>query len=292
MATNLTNRDLLLAAATSLAGLSDTPELDAEVLLAHTLGGRRARLRSHADEERSEAERTAFERLIARRAAGEPVAYILGQKEFWSLPLMVNAAALVPRPETEMLVERALKLEPAQELCALDLGTGSGAIAVALARERPSWQITATDVSEAALAVARANAMALGLPQVQFVHGSWFEPLAGRTFALIVSNPPYVAKDDPALLNGPLRYEPRVALTPAGDALSDLRHIIRQAPAHLTRGGWLLLEHGATQASEVARELVVRGYRHVRSLRDLAGHERMSEAQWGDPLPQDSRGSQ
>jgi release factor glutamine methyltransferase len=287
MAPNLTTHHLLLAAAGALASVSDTPELDAEILLAHALGSRRARLQSHADEERSEAERTVYQRLIDRRAAGEPVAYILGEKEFWSLRLAVNCAALVPRPETEILVERALKLEPAQELRALDLGTGSGAIALALARERPRWQITATDISEAALELARANALALGLPQVQFVRGSWFEPLAGRTFALIVSNPPYVAADDPALLTGPLSYEPRVALTPAGDALSDLRHIIRAAPAHLARGGWLLLEHGATQAGEVARELVVRGFRHVRSQRDLAGHERMSEAQWGEPLPQD-----
>jgi release factor glutamine methyltransferase len=287
MAPNLTTGHLLSAAAGALASVSDTPELDAEVLLAHALGGRRARLQSHADEERSEDERTAYQRLIDRRATGEPVAYIVGEKEFWSLRLAVSAAVLVPRPETELLVERALQLGATNPLRALDLGTGAGAIALALAHERPQWQITATDVSEAALAVARANALALGAPQVEFVCGSWFEPLAGRTFALIVSNPPYVAADDPALLQAPLCYEPRVALTPAGDALADLRRIIRQAPEHLARGGWLLLEHGATQAGEVARELVVRGFRHVRSQRDLAGLERMTEAQWGEPVPQD-----
>jgi release factor glutamine methyltransferase len=285
MTSNLTTRHLLLAAASALASVSDTPELDAEVLLAHALGSRRSRLQSHAHEERSDAERTAFQRLVDRRATGEPVAYILGAKEFWSLRLAVSSAVLVPRPETELLVERALKLGATPALRALDLGTGAGPIALALAHERPHWQITATDVSEAALALARTNAVALRQPQVEFLLGSWFEPLGGRSFDLIVSNPPYIAGDDPVLLQAPLRYEPRVALTTEGDALCDLRRIIRAAPAHLARGGWLLLEHGTTQAGEVARELVVRGFRHVRSQRDLAGHERMTEAQWGEPLP-------
>jgi release factor glutamine methyltransferase len=285
MTSNLTTRHLLLAAASALASVSDTPELDAEVLLAHALGSRRSRLQSHADEERSDAERTAFQRLVERRATGEPVAYIVGAKEFWSLRLAVSSAVLVPRPETELLVERALKLGATPALRALDLGTGAGPIALALAHERPHWQITATDVSEAALALARTNAVALRQPQVEFLLGSWFEPLGGRSFDLIVSNPPYVAGDDPVLLQAPLCYEPRVALTTEGDALCDLRRIIRAAPAHLARGGWLLLEHGTTQAGEVARELVVRGFRHVRSQRDLAGHERMTEAQWGEPLP-------
>jgi release factor glutamine methyltransferase len=285
MTSNLTTRHLLLAAASALASVSDTPELDAEVLLAHALGSRRSRLQSHAGEERSDAERTAFQRLVERRATGEPVAYIVGAKEFWSLRLAVSSAVLVPRPETELLVERALKLGATPALRALDLGTGAGPIALALAHERPHWQITATDVSEAALALARTNAVALRQPQVEFLLGSWFEPLGGRSFDLIVSNPPYVAGDDPVLLQAPLCYEPRVALTTEGDALCDLRRIIRAAPAHLARGGWLLLEHGTTQAGEVARELVVRGFRHVRSQRDLAGHERMTEAQWGEPLP-------
>ena len=285
MATNLTTRHLLLTAISALDGVSDTPELDAEVLLAHTLGSRRARLQSHADEERSGAERAAYQQLIERRATGEPVAYIVGSKEFWSLRLAVNTAVLVPRPETELLVERALKLGAPVSVRVLDLGTGAGPIALALAHERPHWHITATDVSEAALALARTNAIALKEPRVEFVLGSWFEPLAGRSFDLIVSNPPYVAADDPVLLQAPLRHEPRGALTPLGDALADLRRIIRVAPTHLVRGGWLLLEHGATQAGEVARELVVRGFRHVRSQRDIAGHERMTEAQWGEPLP-------
>ena len=275
----------MAAALRTLTATSQSPELDAEVLLAHALGSNRARLQSHADEECSDTERSSFEHLIARRVAGEPVAYIVGSKEFWSLRLGVSDAVLVPRPETELLVERALALGPASALRALDLGTGAGAIALALAQERPQWQIAASDVSAPALAVARANAVALGLARIEFLCGSWFEPLAGRRFEIILCNPPYVAADDPALLATDLRHEPRIALSPGADAFAALRLIIRGAPAQLARGGWLLLEHGTTQADEVARELVVRGFRHVRSQRDLAGHERVTEAQWGEPLP-------
>jgi release factor glutamine methyltransferase len=285
MTANLTIGQLLTAAADALRACSETPELDAEILLAAALESNRARLRSHSNEPPSAAERARYAQLIERRAAGEPVAYILGYKEFWSLRLTVNQAVLVPRPETELLVERALALGTSTTLRALDLGTGAGAVALALAHERPHWQITATDISATALAVAVANAAALNLPQVEFLCGDWFTPVAGRRFDLIVSNPPYVGAQDAALLAPALACEPRVALTPGEDALTDLAHIIRAAPAQLTRGGWLLLEHGTGQAAEVARELVVRGFRHVRSQHDLAGHERMTEAQWGDPLP-------
>jgi release factor glutamine methyltransferase len=285
MAPNLTTRHLLTTAISALAARSDTAELDAEVLLAHALGSHRARLKSHADEERSEPERAHYARLVERRAAGEPVAYIVGYKEFWSLRLSVGDAVLVPRPETELLVERALALAPTAAMRVLDLGTGAGPIALALAHERPQWQIAATDVSAPALAVAMRNAATLKLSQVEFLCGPWFDPVAGRRFELIVSNPPYVAANDPELLMADISHEPRRALTPGEDALADLRSIIRGAPHHLARGGWLLLEHGATQAPQVARELVVRGFRHVRSQRDLAGHERMTEAQWGEQLP-------
>ena len=285
MAAPLTTLHLLAAATRTLAVSSDTPELDAQLLLAHALATNRSRLQSHPEEERSDGERAAYESLIERRARGKPVAYITGYKEFWSLRFAVNQAVLVPRPETELLVERALALAGTSAVRVLDLGTGAGAIALALAHERANWQITATDVSEAALQVARANAAALALRAVEFVCGSWFEPLAGQRFDLIVSNPPYIGADDPALLQATLRYEPKSALTPGSDALADLRRIIHAAPAHLERGGWLLLEHGAAQAAEVARELVVRGFRHVRSQHDLAGHERMTEAQWGIRIP-------
>ena len=263
----------------ALAQVPDcTPDLDAELLLSHALGVSRARLRSHPETMPDAAAVDRFSRLIERRAAGEPVAYLLGRKHFWTLELAVGPAVLVPRPETELLVERALALHSRRDGRIADLGTGSGAIALALARERPLWQVTATDVSPEALAVARANAMALGLDRVRFVPGSWFEGLRGCTFDLVVSNPPYVAGDDPAL--DVLSHEPRLALTPGGDALACLREIIRAAPDHLARGGWLLLEHGAAQASAVARELASLGFATVRTHRDLAGHERMTEGQW------------
>ena len=260
-------------------GPGATPELAAELLLTHTLGTGRARLRSHPETLASASQRDRYIGLIERRANGEPLAYVTGHRDFWSLHLAVTPAVLVPRPETELLVERALALRPEEFGRAVDLGTGSGAIALSLAKERPGWLVTATDVSAEALAVARANAASNGLERVNFLQGSWFEPLAGRTFDIIASNPPYVAADDPAMQDPALLHEPRGALTPGADAMACLRAIIRAAPEYLERDGWLLLEHGTTQAAEVARELVARGLRHVRSHRDLAGHERMTEAQ-------------
>ena len=269
----------LRAAASADAVASAT--LDAGLLLAHTLRTTRVRLMSDGA---SAIEPAAVERyrvLIERRARGEPLAYLTGTREFWSLPLRVSSAVLVPRPETELLVERALALRGAPEGRVVDLGTGSGAIALALAHERPHWQVTATDISSDALAVARANAAELQLTGIDFRQGSWFAPLAGARFDLIVSNPPYVAVDDPALED--LAHEPRLALTPGADALVCLREIARDAPHHLRGGGWLLLEHGAGQSEAVRHELVLAGCRYVRSHRDLAGHERITEGQY-DPL--------
>ena len=262
-------------------GPGATPDLDAELLLVHILGTSRARLRSHPEEAASAAQSKRYTELIERRATGEPLAYVIGRRDFWSLRLTVTPAVLVPRPETELLVERALALRHEEFGRVVDLGTGSGAIALTLASERPGWQVAATDVSEEALAIARTNAESLDLKRVQFLHGSWFEPLVGRTFDLIVSNPPYVAEDDPAMQDPALRHEPRGALTPGRDGMASLRAIIAAAPDYLERDGWLLLEHGSDQAAEVTRELVARGLRHVRSHRDLAGHERMTEAQRG-----------
>ncbi len=276
----LTIGELLAAGIARLAASLDHPQLDAELLLAHVLRSSRARLRSHPEEACEPGDRHAYLALIARRAAGEPLAYLVGAKDFWSVRLAVGPAVLVPRPETELLVERALALRSESEGLVADLGTGSGAIAIALARERPGWRLLGTDISADALAVARRNAADLEVTNVEFLVGSWFVPLSGRQFHLVVSNPPYIAADDPVLASPPLAFEPRTALTCGQDALADLRQIIRAAPPHLERGGWLLLEHGATQAAEVARELVVRGFTHVRSHRDLAGHERMTEARW------------
>ena len=271
----------LRAGASAAAVASAT--LDAGLLLAHTLRTTRVRLMSDG---RSAVEPAAIERyraLIERRARGEPLAYLTGTREFWSLPLRVSSAVLVPRPETELLVERALALRAASTGRVVDLGTGSGAIALALARERPHWQVTATDMSLAALTVARANAAELELTTIDFRHGSWFEPLGGERFDLVVSNPPYVAADDPALADPALAHEPRLALTPGVDGLRCLREIARDAPQHLEAGGWLLLEHGAAPAAAVRHELVLAGCRYVRSHRDLAGHERITEGQY-DPL--------
>ena len=257
-----------------------TPDLDAQLLLAHALGVARARLKSHPQEPAEPLRVRRYQELLARRAAGEPLAYLTGRREFWSLELAVTPAVLVPRPETELLVERALALRAAGEGCVVDLGTGSGAVALALAAERPRWQVTATDVSAAALAVARANAARLGLG-VEFREGSWFAPLAGARFDLVVSNPPYVAADDPALASPALAREPRLALTPGADGLACLRAIVRGAPQHLAPGGWLVLEHGAAQAAAVRHELVLAGFHYVRSHRDLGGHERVTEGQHG-----------
>ena len=280
MPSDLTTGELLQEGIRRLQPTLQSPQLDAELLLAHVLHLHRSRLKSHPEDKRDQNEYDRYLRLIERRAHGEPLAYLIGEREFWSLRLTVDASVLVPRPESELLVERALALRGGSPARAADLGTGSGAIALALARERPSWQLIATDVSEEALRTARHNAALLGIQSIEFRLGSWFAPLAGCRFDLILSNPPYVALDDPVLKSAPLTFEPHVALTPGPDALSSLTEIIRDAPAHLEREGWLLLEHGAAQAAAVARALVARGFAHVRSHRDLAGHERMTEARW------------
>ncbi len=284
MTTNLTIGAVLAEGAQRLTGASETPWLDAELLLAHVLGESRTRLKSHPERAVDPRQVASYFEAVDRRAAGEPLAYLTGRREFWSLPLAVTPAVLVPRPETELVVERALALCQKPSASVADLGTGSGAIAIALASERPGWKIVATDASEEALSVARGNAAALAPGRIEFLQGAWFAPLAGRRFDLIVSNPPYVADGDPVLAQPPLCHEPRSALVAGEDGLSCLREIIRDAPQHLHRGGWIVLEHGATQAADVARELVARGFGHVRSHRDLAGHERVTEGQW-DPPP-------
>jgi release factor glutamine methyltransferase len=251
--------------------------LDAQVLLAHVLGTTRGHLLSHPETPCSAAQARRYRELLGRRVAAEPLAYLIGYREFWSLKLTVDPAVLVPRPETEILVERALTRGPAGAARVAELGTGSGAVALALASERPQWHIVATDVSPLALTVARGNAAALGLSRVEFRLGDWYAPLAGELFDLLVSNPPYVGSDDPALAL--LRHEPSLALTPGSDAMTSLRTLAAGAAPHLALGGWLLLEHGADQGAQVRAALVLAGFRHVRSHRDLAGHERTTEGQ-------------
>jgi release factor glutamine methyltransferase len=257
---------------------------EAQRLLAAVLGRTRGWLLANDGHALEPDARMQYAGWIARRARGEPFAYITGEKEFWSLPLRVTPDVLVPRPETELLVERALALLPARPadggpaLRVADLGTGSGAIALALAHERPHWQVTATDRSAAALEVARGNARRLGLANLRFLQGDWLAPLAGERLDLLVSNPPYIAADDPALDDPALRHEPAGALGSGPDGLEDLRAIISAAPAHLLPGGWLLLEHGASQGEAVCALFASQGWTRVRCHADLAGKPRVSEA--------------
>lgn len=278
-----TLREALRRAAGRLEGRSDSPRLDAEVLLAHVLGKPRSHLHAWPETELDEADARRFAELVERRAAGEPVAHLVGQREFWSLPLEVTPDTLIPRPETELLVEALLERLPAgRPARILDLGTGSGAIALAVRHERPRWSVTAVERSPAALAVARRNAQRLGLA-IDWREGDWYAPVTGERFTAIVSNPPYVAEADPHLGEGDVRHEPRSALAAGPEGLDDLERIIAGAPAHLEPGGWLLLEHGLDQAEAVASLLKSRGFDEVRCLRDLAGHDRVSLGRRGRP---------
>jgi release factor glutamine methyltransferase len=253
--------------------------VDAQVLFAHVAGRDRAWLATHGDEPLPADVARAFAALAQRRRAGEPVAYLTGTREFWGMPLRVSPAVLIPRPETETLVELALARLPADRVVrVLDLGTGSGAIALALARERPRARILATDVSAAALAIAMENARHLALANVEFVQSDWYEGVPAAwpdaRFDLIVSNPPYVAGGDPHLAQGDLRFEPAVALSPGDDGLTAIRRIFGGARERLARGGWVAVECGYDQAGEVRRLLVSAGWTDVATARDLAGIER------------------
>ena len=268
-------RALLERARADLAPTTDEPLLDAQVLLAHVIGRELSWLYAHPEHQPNAVQCEDFDGLVARRHDGEPVAHLTGQREFWSLKLAVDANTLVPRPETEHLVEAALALDLPGNAKVLDLGCGSGAIALALASERPAWAITATDRSTMALDVARRNAEALDLARIRFIEGDWYEPLSpGESFDLIISNPPYIAAADPHLERGDLRFEPRGALVSGEDGLDDIRIIIDGSAAHLAPRGWLWLEHGHDQGERVAELLQGAGYDRASHQRDLAGHVR------------------
>ncbi len=252
---------------------------EANLLVAHALGLSTIELYAHPEREIGTEDAERARALVARRAAGEPVAHLLGAREFYGLRLRVTPDVLIPRPETELLVDLALdRLAPDEPARVLDLGTGSGAIAIVIAQARPEAQIVSVDRSDKALTVARDNAKHHGLANLTFVHGEWFEPVTGQRFDLIVSNPPYVAEADPHLQRGDVRYEPLTALAAGPEGLDDLRTIITQAPEHLNKGGWLLLEHGADQQQAVLELLATHDFMECHGHQDLAGLPRAVSA--------------
>jgi release factor glutamine methyltransferase len=272
-------RELIDEGATRLKRVAENPRHEAEILLGAALGRSRAWLLAHPEQQVLDCDATdRFEAGITRRATGEPIAYILGEKEFWSLPLVVEPAVLVPRPETELVVERALAhLAADARGDVLDLAAGSGAIALAIARERSGCRVVGTDVSPDAVALATRNASRLGLERVEFHAGSWFEPVRGRAFDLIASNPPYIADDDPRVEPSVRRFEPHAALFSGPTGLEALREIVAGAPPHLKPGGWLVVEHGDTQGEAVRALFATHGFDTVETHRDLAGHDRCTD---------------
>lgn len=263
----------------AVAGVDATEaRADAEILLAHLLCRDRTWLFMHADDPLDAAAVARFEAVVARRRAGEPVAYLVGQRGFWRFDLEVTPDTLIPRADTECLVEQALAHLPVDRaLRLLDLGTGSGAIALALALERPRASVVAVDLSAGAAAVARRNAQRLGLAaRVEVREGAWFAPVVGERFDLIASNPPYIESDDPHLVEGDLRFEPRTALASGADGLDDLRILVRDAPAHLQAEGWLLVEHGWRQGAAVRALFEAAGFNDVATATDLEGRDRVT----------------
>ncbi len=270
--------DAAIASATARLGdASESARLDAEILLSKSIDMPRTYLFAHPEDELDPAAMQRFETLLARRLDGEPIAYITGKREFWSHELQVSPATLVPRPETEVLVDLALRAIPSDENWQiLDLGTGSGAIAIAIASERPLCDITATDISADALAIAAGNARDTSLANVEFIEGRWTEPVQDRLFHLIVSNPPYVSDDDEAL--DALRFEPRSALASGADGLDDIRVLAADCAVILKPGGCLMLEHGESQQAAVAGLLADSGWANIACHNDLAGRPRVTVA--------------
>lgn len=266
--------EALLKEAANLIG-GDTPRLDAELLLSHVTGWSRTSFRAWPERELNATGADRFRVLVAQRCEGHPVAHLLGEQEFWSLPLKVNSSTLIPRADTECLVEAALALELPGNAQVLDLGTGTGAIALALASERPGWQISASDAVPAAVELATENASLLGLP-VMVRQSNWFAGLPAGSFDLIVSNPPYIAAEDHHLGEGDVRFEPSSALIAGNDGLDDIRQITAEAPAWLASGGWLMLEHGYQQGAAAQRLFTAAGFTHVETRQDFGRRDRFT----------------
>lgn len=265
---------------TQLQHTSGIPRLDAELILAHVLGVPRSYILARGDRPLTTDELHRYKQLIERRSNGEPIAYLIGTREFWSLPLAVTPATLIPRPETEQLVELCLQMNSQQEcMNVCDLGTGSGAIALAIAHERPHWRVLATDVSEAALNVARTNAATLAITNVTFAQSSWFDGIPHQKFQIIISNPPYIADNDPHLQSDGLPYEPRLALVSPSDGLTALREIATQSRLWLAQTGKIYLEHGYDQQPSLIKLLTDLGYSEVKGHNDLNGIPRVVTAQ-------------
>ena len=259
---------------------TDSARRDTEILLCHCLGKSRAWLYTWPEKEVARDCARDFEKLLAQRREGVPVAYLTGEREFWSLQLAVSDATLIPRPETEILVSWVLELALPNAASVLDLGTGSGAIALALASERPHWHVTALDVSEEALQVARGNAVRTRLTSVHFVQSDWYQAVTGQRFNALLANPPYIDGDDPHLALGDVRFEPRSALVSSDSGLEDLGRLVTGASDHLLDGGWLLLEHGFEQANAVCAMLHDAGFSQVSTRRDMSGQQRITGGCW------------
>ena len=273
---------MLAAAIKKLAPTSASPWLDAELLLARVLDVERSYLFAHPEDTMDSATAERFSTLMLRRASGYPMAYIMGEKEFWSMTLTVSPETLIPRPETEIIVAQTLQRIPLHsEMEILDLGTGTGAVGLAIARERPLCHVVATDISAKALAVARVNSHKLGVPNIEFVLGNWLEPVASQKFDLIVSNPPYIASDDPHLAD--LEHEPICALEAGADGLDAIRKIVFGAGKVMKYGGHLILEHGAEQANDILEMYRAGDWTDISDVKDYAGMPRVVIAIYNQP---------
>lgn len=267
----------LIACRDQLQSSSDSPAVDVEYLLCHCLQQPRSYLRAWPEREVDAAVEQQFRELLARRINGEPIAYLTGQCGFWTLDLLTSPATLIPRPDTELLVEQALRVMTGVDRAkVLDLGTGTGAIALALASECPAWQVSACDISADAVRLACANRDRLGLSQVTIIESDWFAAVAGEDFDLLVSNPPYIDADDPHLARGDVRFEPRSALVAERAGFADIEQLVAGAAQHLRPGGWLLFEHGYNQGEGARARLQAAAFTAIFTARDLAGHERVS----------------
>lgn len=271
----LTCEALLKRAADQIGG--DSPRLDAELLLGHVTGLGRTSFRAWPEREVPAEQAERFMALVAQRAGGQPVAYLLGEQEFWSLPLKVSPSTLIPRPDTESVVEAALSLELPANARVLDLGTGTGAIALALASEQPGWQVMASDRIEEAVALARDNSQHLGLP-ITVVQSHWFDQIPAGTFDLLISNPPYIPASDHHLNEGDVRFEPESALVAGADGMDDIRLLVTEGLGWLNPNGWMLLEHGYDQGNAVRDLFTAAGWRSIETRKDYGGNDRMTLA--------------